>query len=157
MYHRFMLTYNRNQSVMDTVDYLSGTLQLGYYLNDKKYALQAVTGWTNQPVYMAGGLKSQQDVVFFSIGGSRQLGKQLSCGIGEEIGVADYGLQRVTTNINIRYRFIKLPITFYTVCRYSSIRANVQATSTEIWYGQIGMNCRLQTKQPTLTKKKRLY
>lgn len=157
MYHRFMLTYNRNQSVMDTVDYLSGTLQLGYYLNDKKYALQAVTGWTNQPVYMAGGLKSQQDVVFFSIGGSRQLGKQLSCGIGEEIGVADFGLQRITTNINIRYRFMKLPITFYTVCRYSSIRANVQATSTEIWYGQIGVNCRLQTKQPTLTKKKRLY
>ncbi len=151
--HRFMLSYNRNKSTVDTLSYQSHTLQASYIYTSTKLTFTANSGWSSQPYYMPDGTMLTNSVVFGGVSGSKRITKQLMVNLGQEIAYAGFGLQRRATTLGLNYRFEKLPFTVYTQCRYAGIRANETTAVKNIWFGQLGMQCRFKTQTPKFKKK----
>ncbi len=151
--HRFMLSYNRNKSTVDTLSYQSHTLQASYIYTSTKLTFTANSGWSSQPYYMPDGSMLTNSVVFGGVSGSKKITKQLMVNLGQELAYAGFGLQRRATTLGLNYRFEKLPFTVYSQCRYSGIRANETTVIKNIWYGQLGVQCRFKTQTPKLKKK----
>lgn len=151
--HRFMLSYNRNKSTVDTLSYQSHTLQASYIYTSTKLTFTANSGWSSQPYYMPDGTMLTNSVVFGGVSGSKRVTKQLMVNLGQELAYAGFGLQRRTTTLGLNYRFEKLPFTLYTQCRYAGIRANETTVIKNIWFGQLGVQCRFKTQTPKLKKK----
>lgn len=151
--HRFMLSYNRNKSTVDTLSYQSHTLQASYIYTSTKLTFTANSGWSSQPYYMPDGSMLTNSVVFGGVSGSKRITKQLMVNLGQELAYAGFGLQRRATTLGLNYRFEKLPFTVYTQCRYAGIRANESTVIKNIWYGQLGVQCRFKTQTPKFKKK----
>ncbi len=151
--HRFMLSYNRNKSTVDTLSYQSHTLQASYIYTSTKLTFTANSGWSSQPYYMPDGSMLTNSVVFGGVSGSKQITKQLMVNLGQELAYAGFGLQRRATTLGLNYRFEKLPFTVYTQCRYAGIRANETTVINNIWFGQLGVQCRFKTQTPKFKKK----
>ncbi len=141
--HRFMISYNKSSSSVDTESYRTSTLQAGYVYMDKMNVGTANTGWLQQPGVSTGSMVFSY---FLNVGYSRNISKNISMNVGEDCAIAGYGLQRIAETVGGSYHFPKLPIILHAQFRYAVIKANELAERQHLIYGQIGMGWRFDTK-----------
>ena len=145
--HRLMLTYNSNNSTMDTISYQNTVLQAAYIYTDRTLMGNLNVGWSKQPYYV-----NEQQVTmagyFGSIALSRNFSDKINAGVGQDISFNEKGLQRVATTITGSYRPQKLPIGIRLMLRYAHIKQNVLFNGNkDIWTGQLGCNWVISPKQ----------
>ncbi|PZF74795.1 hypothetical protein DN068_00945 [Taibaiella soli] len=146
--HRFSVVYNQNSSNMDTIRYASKMVQATYILTLKQDSYTASSGWSQMPVTdTATGKSFDLSTWFMSIGGGRAITSQLSVNLAEEIAIAGFGLQRMSTTAGLQYRFVKWPIMLRLQARYTNYRLTVQSPRTNLYAGQIGMGWQFKLKK----------
>lgn len=144
--HRLMLTYNSNNSTMDTISYQNTVLQAAYIYTDRTLMGNLNVGWSKQPYYV-----DQQQVTmtgyFGAVAVSRNISDKINAGVGQDISFNEKGLQRIATTINGSYRPQKLPIGIRLMLRYAHIKQNVLFSGNkDIWTGQLGCNWLIRPK-----------
>lgn len=152
--HRFNLSYNRNQSSMDTIHYESQTIQGGYVYTTKTETINSNIGWLVQPVIAAKDPGGSMKSFFINASITRNINDKLTVNLGQDIAIAPFGIQRAITSLGTAYSFVKLPIMLYIQTRYSQIRLNETVGSKEIWNATFGANYRFKAREPQWKSKK---
>ena len=133
---------------MDTVRYASKMAQATYILTLRQDSYTASTGWSQLPVTdTASGKTSDLSTWFMSAGGGRAINKQLSINLAQEIAIAGFGLQRISTTAGLQYRFVQWPIMLRIQARYTNYRLTEQSPRTNLYAGQIGLGWQFKMKR----------
>lgn len=142
--HRILLTYNSNSSTVDTESYSCTTIQGSYLLSDKKNMLSTGLGWMKQPGSVGqipGG--TAMNNYMFNITYNRSLNSSIDVNVGDNLCMADFGVQRHALTAGVRYRF-NLPVTARVMVRHSTFRQFESSAAQRIWSCQLG--CSWQIK-----------
>lgn len=146
--HRFMITYNQNTSTMDTQSYDSRTFQAGYTYASIKTMFASNAGWVKYPSIDTGAVQSGSMSSYFINGMiNRNVGTRVSINVGQDIAIADFGLQRLATTVGGSYTLKKTPLTIRAQARYSKFKQQENSPDKKIWYGQLGLGWRFNTKR----------
>lgn len=148
--HRFTLVYNQNTSNMDSVAYSSRMAQAGYILTVRQDSYTLTTGWTSMPVSDTSiGVNNTVNLStwFASVGGSKSLTPQVSVSLAEEIAIADFGLQRMSSSAGVQYRFARWPLALRMQLRYTNYKLTEQSQRTNLYAGQLGLNWQFKMKR----------
>lgn len=149
--HRFTLMFNQNStSTVDTQQYSSKTLQLGYIYFSKTNAINLNIGWMQLP--QTGRTIGTADEYtpsgsgFVNASVSRMVAKELNVLLGQDLGFSALGLQRTATTIGVSYSLKKLPLQLRAQARYSHIKAEDSGEQVDLWQGQTGITWRFHAK-----------
>lgn len=141
--HRFMLLYNRNASVIEDLDYKSKTIQGSYVLSDKKNVVSLNVGWMSAPI-VAGVGSGELSSYIFNVSYSRSITEQFDAIGAQNLSIADFGVQRVTTTLGGVYTIKNKPLKIRLTASRTVFQINELTKKEKIWSCQIGCNWRLK-------------
>lgn len=153
--HRFMVIYNQNASTEDTQRYSSKMLQISYILSSKTGMFNVNAGWMQLPVYDM-VLYVPSNSAFLSINGATSINEKIDINLGEEVGIASFGLQRSSTTAGIGYEIKKLLLRLRLQSRYTNYKLASNSSSQNLFAGQIGINWDFKTSSPTTKLRNRI-
>lgn len=139
--HSFTAVYNKNNSAMDTIQYSSSTVQVGYSLSMKSDMINLNVGWMDIP---AGNPQMAQSY-FGQLSGSKALNENISVMAGQELAFSKIGLQRNSTTAGAQYLFNKLPLSVRTNLRYGSFKTD-QMSNEKLWSVHVGATIYFRNK-----------
>ena len=134
--HNFIVVYNKNSSSLDTLDYSSTTAQLGYILTTESNVISVNGGWTSLHSNASVNIENY----FIQTGISRRINEQITCNLGQDISLAQFGIQRTSTTLGGSYSIAKLPVTVRLQGRYTNFKLNEQALNQRLFAVQVGVN-----------------
>lgn len=144
--HRFTLLYNRNRTDGgDSLHYTSTTALAGYSYSTRGNTLAANVGMMEMPV-LPGSVYGNGRNWFVNASGGKTLGKVMVM-LGQDVGVAAYGLQRLSTTAGCSYNMEKIPLTLRLTARYTSYKQTEDSANESLWAGQMGMGWRFRVKK----------
>jgi hypothetical protein len=138
--HRFSLSYNKNSTTADTASYHSVTAQAGYNYADRRWMAALTGGWMELPVVAPDGYVSGSSW-FVGATAARTFGK-VSVHAGQDLAVAPFGLQRLSTTGGASYHFTRTPVTLRCALRYSHYRVDAASASANLLAFQFGFGWR---------------
>lgn len=145
--HRFTLLYNRNTTDGgDSLHYTSATAQAGYSYTSMSNTLAANVGMMELPE-IPGSTYSNGRSWFVNVSGGRMLAKKVMVMLGQDVGVAVFGLQRLSTTAGGSYTMEKIPVTLRLTARYTSYRQTEDSSNESLWAGQLGMGWTFKIKK----------
>jgi len=152
-HHRFLFSYNRNSSSMDTDVYKNITVQAGYILTQKTNVMNVNVGWTRQPQFFSTTELSSTNY-FTNASVSKNLKDDISINLGQDISHANFGIQRIATTIGAMYVLKRKPISIRLNVRYANFKQSEVAEEERIWSSQVGLNWLIK---PANTNKKKYH
>lgn len=140
--HRFSLSYNRNSSHSDTSSYEATTAQATYLYTSRPLLLNVAGGWMRQPSVVPDGYGTDGSW-FVSATGSKSFEK-ISASLGQDVAVAAFGLQRLSTTASGAYTFEKQQLSLRLSLRYTRYRQDAVSPQASLYAGQIGASWRFK-------------
>ncbi len=134
--HNFLIVFNSNSSDLDTVSYKSSTVQAGYILSTNKNVINLNVGWAVLPMQN----EVSSNTYFMQIGVNRNFSDRLAGNVGQEISIAEFGLQRTSTLAGLNYSLSKIPLTMRLQARYGKYRLDEHSDAKPLYSMQVGLN-----------------
>lgn len=145
-FYRFSILYNRNTTVMDTIQTGSELVQASAGYTGKKYSWTVNIGQTAN--YGTGANDSvAARVKFAGLSGSYDITRQLKVTGDQNIGFADFGLCRYSAMAGIIVRPEYFPMTFGVNFRYNKLLLNPWAQWKEIYSGSIDIGYQFKKRR----------
>ncbi len=138
--HRFALSYNQNSTTNDTLSYKSVTAQASYLYSDRSWMLGLNGGWMELPTAVPTGYSTGSSV-YTSLSAARAFGR-VAANAAQDIAVAPFGLQRLSTTAGASYRFVKAPLTLRMTLRYTRYRQDGISSAGNLLAAQLGFGWR---------------
>ncbi len=145
--HRFMVSYNRNNSSVDTMQYLSESVQTMYMYTTLKYTLSGSLGWIKQPMFSLTDDLYYTQAYMVGISMNMTLSPVHTINAGQDVSVAAYGIQRYSISAGTSYAVKRISTKIFIQARYSMLKATEIALRQRLWNGQIGLNWQIKTKK----------
>jgi hypothetical protein len=144
---RFMLMYNHNNSIMDTVNYSSSLLQVSTIFSRKTTMLSFTIGRSiintgTIPVADSSFNHSQ----FIDIAASGNITKSIMLSGGTDAAASKVELSRYGAFAGVTYTFAKLPLMLRANMRYSNYRPGAVSGWTPLFFGGIELAWKFKLK-----------
>lgn len=138
---RFSLVYNKNTSIMDTLDYSSSMIQLNTLYSTATQSLMLTLGRSGiQSTSVTVPYPAFNNSSYLMLNGSQQFGKGTGAGLSTDIAVNEMGLAKYGWGCNGFYRLPKQPLTI----RLNFRNSNYKMAETQSWQHLYGGSLELQ-------------
>lgn len=148
--YRFLLLYNKNTSIMDTINYASSLLQLTTIYTYKNLMLSGSLGQMQLSGTSASTVATlPNNTKMFNLTASYNFNKAISLSAGQDIGVADFGFCRYAINGSTSYRLKKFPLIVRIYLRYNTYQADQWQPWQKLYNGSIDLTWQFKTRMQT--------
>jgi hypothetical protein len=132
---RFSLVYNKNTSIMDTLNYSSSMLQLNTLYSTTSQSLMLTLGRSGiQSTSITVPYPAFNNSSYLMLSGTQQFGKGTGAGLSTDIAVNEAGLAKYGWGCNGFYRLPKQPLTI----RLNFRNSNYKMAETTAWENLYG-------------------
>ncbi|MNS22963.1 hypothetical protein D3C72_547680 [compost metagenome] len=138
---RFSLVYNKNTSILDTLNYSSSMLQLNTLYSTSSQSLMLTLGRSGiQSTSITVPYPAFNNSSYLMLSGTQQFSKGTGAGLSTDIAVNEAGLAKYGWGCNGFYRLPKQPLTI----RVNFRNSNYKMAETQAWEHLYGGNLELQ-------------